>query len=81
VKVFRAVFAGLNTALQAYHGNGKAMSSLDEIIEIDKRDVDRTAIDAALRRTVEERLQALEEFERFREELRVATERKRDALR
>jgi len=57
------------------------MSSLDEIIEIDKRDVDRTAIDAALRRTVEERLQALEEFERFREELRVATERKRDALR
>jgi hypothetical protein len=40
-----------------------------------------TLIDAALRRTVEERIQALEEFERFREELRAATERQRDALR
>jgi hypothetical protein len=57
------------------------MSSVDEIIERYKRDVDLTLIDAALRRTVEERIQALEEFERFREELRTATERRRDALR
>jgi hypothetical protein len=28
-----------------------------------------------LRRTAEERIQALEDFERFREELRTATER------
>jgi hypothetical protein len=57
------------------------MNSIDEIIELYKRDVDPTLIDAALRRTVEERIQALEEFERFREELRAATERQRDALR
>jgi hypothetical protein len=53
----------------------------DEIIQMYKRDVDLTLIDAALRRTVEERIQALEEFERFREELRAATEHRRDALR
>ena len=57
------------------------MNSVDEIIERYQRDVDPTLIDAALRRTVEERIQALEEFERFREELRAATERPRDALR
>jgi len=57
------------------------MSSIDEIIELYKRDVDVTLIDESLRRTVEERIRALEEFERFREELRAATERKRDALR
>jgi hypothetical protein len=57
------------------------MSSIDEIIELYKRDVDVTLIDESLRRTVEERICALEEFERFREELREAMERKRDALR
>lgn len=41
------------------------MSSIDEIIEIYKRDVDRTLIDACLKRTVEERIQALEDFEVF----------------
>jgi hypothetical protein len=56
------------------------MSSIDEIIERYKRDVDRTLIDESLRRTVEERIRALEEFERFREELREAVERKGDAL-
>jgi hypothetical protein len=49
------------------------MNSIDEIIEIYKRDVDVTLIDEALRRTVEERLQALQDFEKFREELRKAT--------
>ena len=38
------------------------------------RDVDMTLIEESLRRTVEERIQALEDFERFREELRTATE-------
>jgi len=57
------------------------MNSLDEIIEIYKRDVDVTMIDASLRRTVEERILALEEFERFRDLLHEATERTRDALR
>ncbi len=57
------------------------MNSLEEIIELYKRDVDVTLIDASLKRTVEERIRALEEFERFREELRAATERAHDALR
>lgn len=57
------------------------MSSLDEIIELYKRDVDMTLIEASLRLTVEERIRALEDFERFREELQAATERDRDTLR
>jgi hypothetical protein len=57
------------------------VSSIDDIIELYKRDVDVTLIEESLRRTVEERLQALEEFERFREELRCAVERQRDQVR
>ena len=57
------------------------MSSIDEIIERYKRDIDVTLIDESLRRTVEERLLALEEFERFREELQSAMERRRDPVR
>ncbi len=53
--------------------SGARVNSIDEIIELYKRDVDVTLIDAALQRTVEERLRALEEFETFREELRNAT--------
>ena len=65
----------------AYHENCRRMDSIDEIIKVYRRDVDMTLIDASLRRSVEERLQALEEFERFREELREAMERRRDKLR
>jgi hypothetical protein len=57
------------------------MSSIDEITEVYKRDVDSTLIDEALRRTVEERILALEEFDEFLSELRTATERARDAIR
>jgi hypothetical protein len=57
------------------------MNSLDESIAVYMRGVDVTLIDASLRRTVEERLRAQEEFEEFREELRAATEKQRDALR
>ena len=57
------------------------MSSLDEIIERYVRDVDLTLIEASLQRTVEERIRALEDFERFREELRAATERACDTVR
>jgi hypothetical protein len=45
------------------------MNSIDEIIELYKRDVDITMIDESLRLTVEERLRNLEDFERFREDL------------
>jgi hypothetical protein len=55
------------------------MNSLDEIIELYMRDVDMTLIEESLRRTVEERIQALEEFDRFREELQAAMERRRGA--
>jgi hypothetical protein len=51
------------------------MDSMDEIIELYKRDIDVTLLDANLDKTVEERIRALEEFEAFREELREATER------
>jgi hypothetical protein len=52
---------------------GLLVNSIDEIIELYKRDVDVTLIDESLRRTVEGRLRALEEFEAFREELRMGT--------
>ncbi len=42
------------------------------IIAIYKRDVDRTLIRENLRRTPEERLQALQQMQRFAEELRRA---------
>jgi hypothetical protein len=57
------------------------MSSIDEIIELYKRDVDMTLIEECLKRTVEERILALEEFETFREELQTATELSLDSLR
>jgi len=57
------------------------VNSIDEIIELYKREIDQTLIDASLQRTVEERIQALEDFDQFREELRDAMERRRDALR
>jgi hypothetical protein len=56
-------------------------SSIDDIIEIYKRDVDVTLIDAALQRSVEARIAALEEFEQLREELASGMSRERDAIR
>ncbi len=60
---------------------GQAMSSIDEIIELYKRDVDVTLLEESLKRSPEERILALEEFERFREELRAAAERQLDPIR
>ncbi len=42
---------------------------MDLVIELYKKDVDQTLLDECLKRTVEERIRALEEFEQFREEL------------
>ena len=53
----------------------RPVDSIQEIIELYKRDVDVTLLDANLDKTVEERIRALEEFEAFREELHAATER------
>ena len=58
-----------------------AKSSIDEIIEFYKRDVDRTLVDACLQRSVEERIRALEDFEAFLEELRASVAERRDAVR
>jgi hypothetical protein len=44
-------------------------SSIDDIIDVYKRDVDRTLIRERLKRTVEERLEDLMEFQHFVEEL------------
>ena len=58
-----------------------AMTSIDEIIEVYKRDVDRTLIDACLQRTVEERVRALEDFDEFLSELRHRVKEQRDPVR
>ena len=57
------------------------MNSVDQIIDIYKRDVDQTLVDACLMRTVEERIQALEDFETFLSELRVQVTKQRDPIR
>ena len=44
----------------------------DPVIEAYKRDLDRSLIRASLKRSVEERLEALMELQRFAEELRRA---------
>ena len=50
------------------------MNSIDEIIEIYKRDVDITMIDENLKRTVAERMQTLEAMAEFVEECRRSRE-------
>ena len=61
------------------------MSSRDElpppdpVIEVYKRDVDRTLLRANLRLTVDERFERLMELQRFAEELRAAGKRARRA--
>jgi hypothetical protein len=54
---------------------------MDLVIEEYKKHVDQTLLDESLKRTVEERLRALEEFEQFREELRNAVRKTVDPLR
>ena len=57
------------------------MNSIDEIIEIYKRDVDITLIDEGLKRSVDERMQALEAMTDLFEEFRKSRERAgRDAV-
>ena len=48
-------------------------SSIDEIIELYKRDVDVSLIDACLKRTIEERLIAVQEAWAAIDELRTQT--------
>lgn len=52
---------------------GRDMNSIDEIIELYKRDVDVTLIDECLKLTVEERLRRLQDFGEAIDELRAQT--------
>ena len=57
------------------------MCSIDEIIEIYKKDVDQTLIAENLKLTVQERIERLEEFSQFLDELRAGVAAKRDQIR
>jgi len=50
-------------------------SSIDDIVDVYKRDVDRTLIRQRLTRSIEERLEDLMELQRFADELRRAGRR------
>ncbi|MGK2859908.1 MAG: hypothetical protein ACSLFQ_22150 [Thermoanaerobaculia bacterium] len=50
----------------------KGRDSMDEVIEVYKRDVDRTLLRENLAKTPTERLQTLQQLQRFAEELRRA---------
>jgi len=50
-------------------------SSIDDVIDVYKRDIDRTLIRQRLTRSIEERLEDLMELQRFAEELRRAGRR------
>lgn len=53
-------------------------SSIDRIIEIYKRDLDMTLLRENLKKTPEERLLALQELQRFADELHEAGRKLRD---
>ena len=52
-------------------------SSIDDIIDLYKKDVDRTLLREQLRKTPDERVRELVQIERFAEELRRAVRRTR----
>ena len=55
--------------------------SMDDVIELYKKDVDMTLIRECLKLTVEQRIRRLQEFEEFREELQRGLRQSRDAIR
>jgi hypothetical protein len=57
------------------------VNSMDLVIEVYKKDVDVTLIDESLKRTVNERIRALEEFEELREALQAAVKKSLDQIR
>ena len=58
-----------------------AVNSMDLVIAEYKKHVDQTLLDECLKRTVEERIRALEEFEEFREELQAGVKARLDEVR
>lgn len=51
---------------------GTGRNSIDDVIEVYKRDVDRTLLRENLAKTPTERLQTLQQLQRFAEELQRA---------
>ena len=54
---------------------------MDLVIECYKKHVDQTLLEECLKRTVEERIRALEEFEQLREELQAGVKAQLDQIR
>lgn len=52
--------------------SSEARSSIDDVIEVYKRDIDRTLLRENLRLSPEERLRKLQQLQRFAAELRRA---------
>jgi hypothetical protein len=57
------------------------INSMDLVIEVYKKDVDVTLIDESLKRTVDERIRVLEEFDQFREALQAGVTEHLDQIR
>jgi hypothetical protein len=57
-----------------------AVNSMDLVIEAYKKNVDQSLLDECLKRTVEERIRALEDFDRFREELQAGVKARIDQI-
>lgn len=72
--------ARLGTGFRPAVHDENRVSSLDEIIELYMRDVDVTLIEASLRRSIEERIQALEQFAEFLQHVRTTTDSAGDAV-
>ncbi|MFN7922958.1 MAG: hypothetical protein U0Q16_22840 [Bryobacteraceae bacterium] len=62
-------------------GEPEGVDSMDLVIEAYKKHVDQSLLDECLKRTVEERIRALEEFDAFREELQAGVKRTVDQIR
>ncbi len=58
--------------LKRRHGVDKSKDSIQAVIDVYKRDVDRTLLEANLRLTVEERILQLQRWQEFYEELQSA---------
>jgi len=52
--------------------SSEARSSIDDVIEVYKRDIDRTLLRESLKLSVEQRFEALRELQAFAEELQRA---------
>jgi hypothetical protein len=59
----------------------KDLPAPDPVVELYKRDVDRTLLRQNLRRSIDERILNLMELQKFAEELRRAGERSRERRR